>query len=137
MTAQGAAGFGVMLNAMTPLVAHVTLLTYAEAYSVIAALLARLEPTESLDEEACVSQALKYGRQRYLQRRISSESSIGKLLFKNGFKMLQSRKLTDCSEPDVAENRMELSRELRDLLRRIDLIRAIGVASRGITQERD
>ena len=131
LLAQGAAGFGQLLNAMTPLVAHVTLLTYAEAYSVVAALVARMEPTESLEQEDCVSEALKYGRQAYLQRRISSESSIGKELFKNGFKMLQSRQLADCSDPNVAENRMELARELRDLLRRLDLIRAIGVASRG------
>jgi glycerol-3-phosphate O-acyltransferase len=131
LLAQGAAGFGQMLNAMAPLVSHVTLLTYAEAYSVVAALVARMEPTESLEQEACVSQALKYGRQAYLQRRISSESSIGKQLFKNGFKMLQSRQLADYSDPNVAENRMELVRELRDLLRRLDLIRAIGVASRG------
>ena len=40
--------------------------------------------------------------------------------------MLQSRNLADSSDPDVAENRMELARELRDLLRRLDLIRAIG-----------
>jgi glycerol-3-phosphate O-acyltransferase len=133
---QGAAGFGQMLNSMIPLVSHVTLLTYAEAYSVVATLLAGLGTTESLEEENCVDQALKYGRQAYLQRRISSESSIGKLLFKNAYKMLQSRKLTDCSDPNVAENRMELARELRDLLRRLDLIRAIGVASRGATQEK-
>ena len=131
LLAQGAAGFGQLLNAMTPLVSHVTLLTYAEAYSVVAALVARMEPTESLEQEDCVSEALKYGRQAYLQRRISSESSIGKELFKNGFKMLESRQLADCSDPNVAENRMELARELRDLLRRLDLIRAIGVASRG------
>ena len=70
------------------------------------------------------------------QRRISSESSIGKQLFKNGLKMLQSRQLADCSDPNVAENRMELARELRDLMRRLDLIRAIGVASRGALQEK-
>ena len=40
-------------------------------------------------------EALKFGRQAYLQRRISSEASIGKLLFSNGFKMLESRRLTE------------------------------------------
>jgi glycerol-3-phosphate O-acyltransferase len=133
---QGAVGFGMMLNAMIPLVSHVTLLTYAEAYSVVATLLAGLDETESLEQDDCVDKALKFGRQAYLQRRISSESSIGKLLFKNAYKMLQSRKLTDCSDPNVAENRMEQARQLRDLLRRLDLIRAIGVASRGAGQER-
>jgi glycerol-3-phosphate O-acyltransferase len=136
LVAQGAAGFGSLLGSMIPLVSHVTLLTFAEAYSVVAALVARLDPMETLEADACVNDALKLGRQAYLQRRISSESSIGKLLFKNGFKMLQSRNLADSSDPNVAENRMELARELRDLLRRIDLIRAIGVASRGTLQEK-
>jgi glycerol-3-phosphate O-acyltransferase len=136
LLSQGAAGFGLMLNSMTPLVSHVTLLTYAEAYSVVASLLARLDNTQSLEEDSCVEQALKFGRQAYLQRRISSESSIGKQLFKNAYKMMQSRSLTDCSDPDVAENRIALARQIRDLLRRIDLIRAIGVASRGSAQER-
>jgi glycerol-3-phosphate O-acyltransferase len=136
LVAQGAAGFGSLLNSMIPLVSHVTLLTFAEAYSVVAALVSRLGPTETLEKDACVNDALKLGRQAYLQRRISSESSIGKLLFKNGFKMLQSRNLTDGSDPNVVENRMELARDLRDILRRIDLIRAIGVANRGALQEK-
>jgi len=127
---KGAQGFTQLLNRMIPLVSHVTLLIYAEAYSVVAALAAGKDHTATLDENTCVAEALKFGRQAYLQRRISSEASIGKLLFKNGFKVLQSRRLTDASEPAVGEQRRELSRQLRDLLRRLDLIRAIGVASR-------
>ncbi|MFT4822494.1 MAG: glycerol-3-phosphate O-acyltransferase, partial [Cryomorphaceae bacterium] len=38
--AQGAAGFMQLLYSMTPVVSHITLLTYAEAYSVVADLLA-------------------------------------------------------------------------------------------------
>ena len=102
-----------------------------EAYSVVAALAARTAHTETLEEESCVANALKLGRQAYLQRRISSEASIGKLLFSNGYKMLQSRQLTDAGEPDIAKRRLKQAHQLRDLLRRLDLIRAIGVASRG------
>jgi glycerol-3-phosphate O-acyltransferase len=127
---QGPMGFTQLLNRMTPLVSHITLLIYTEAYSVVTTL-AAVEPVETLEEEACVSAALKYGRQAYLQRRISSEASIGKLLFRNAFKMLQSRRLTEAREANVAERRREQSRQLRDLLRRLDLIRAIGVATRG------
>ncbi|RLQ23335.1 glycerol-3-phosphate 1-O-acyltransferase [Seongchinamella sediminis] len=127
---QGAAGFGAMLDNMTPLVAHVTLLTYAEAYSVVASMLARKQATDSLEEDDCVKDALTFGRQAYLQRRISSESSIGKLLFKNGYKMLQSRNLTEGGPDTRKQERLELVRELRDLLRRIDVIRALGVANR-------
>ncbi len=131
LLSQGATGFTSLLAGMTPLVAHVTLLTYAEAYSVVAAVVARLEPGDSMDKDTCVSEALKYGRQAYLQRRISSESSIGKLLFSNGFKMMESRELTAGGGPEIAEKRMDMARELRELMRRIDVIRAIGVASRG------
>ena len=131
LLSRGTQGFTQLLNRMTPLVSHVTLLIYAEAYSVVAMLAAAKEHTETLDEKTSVTDALKFGRQAYLQRRISSEASIGKLLFKNGFKVLQSRRLTDAGEPGVAGQRRELSRQLRDLLRRLDLIRAIGVASRG------
>jgi glycerol-3-phosphate O-acyltransferase len=128
---QGAAGFGKLLQRMTPLVAHVTLLTYTEAYSVVASLLARKEAYDSWEEKACVAEALTYGRQAYLQRRISSESSIGKQLFKNGYQMLQSRGLTEGGADALKEERREVARELRELLRRIEVIRAIGVANRG------
>ncbi|MEH6587409.1 MAG: glycerol-3-phosphate 1-O-acyltransferase [Halioglobus sp.] len=127
---RGAAGFTAMLQNMTPLVAHVTLLSFTEAYSVVASMLARKDAHESLEQAECISQALTYGRQAYLQRRISSESSIGKLLFKNGYKMLQSRNLTEGGAESLKEDRLELARELRELLRRIDVIRAVGVANR-------
>ena len=131
LLSQGTFSFGQLLNRMTPLVSHVTLLIFTEAYSIVAALAARMVYSETLVEQACVTDALKLGRQAYLQRRISSEASIGKLLFNNGFKMLQSRGLTDAGEPMLAERRLKQSHQLRDLLRRLDLIRAIGVASRG------
>jgi len=130
LLSQGTVGFSQLLNRMTPLVSHIALLIYTEAYSVVAALVARMAHSETLSEEACVASALKFGRQAYLQRRISSEASIGKLLFSNGYKMLQSRRLTEAGEPIIAEQRLDQARQLRDLLRRLDLIRAIGVASR-------
>jgi glycerol-3-phosphate O-acyltransferase len=131
LLSQGTFAFGQLLNRMTPLVSHVTLLIFTEAYSIVAALAARMAYSETLVEQPCVTDALKLGRQAYLQRRINSEASIGKLLFNNGFKMLQSRGLTDAGEPTLAERRLKQSHQLRDLLRRLDLIRAIGVASRG------
>jgi glycerol-3-phosphate O-acyltransferase len=131
LLAQGTAGFMQLLYSMPPLVAHIALLTYAEAYSVVADLLSGMDSAESLDEASCVSNALKHGRQAYLQRRISSESSIGKLLFKNGYKMLQHRQLDAGGDRERGEQRAALAREMRDVLRRIEVIRAIGIASRG------
>jgi glycerol-3-phosphate O-acyltransferase len=136
LVGQGTAGFGQLLNRMTPLISHVTLLTYAEAYSVVVGLLARMDAAESLKQEDCVAEALKYGRQAYLQRRISSESSIGKILFQNAFRMLQSRQLTEGGDPSLGERRMALARELRELLRRLEVYRAIGISNQGALQEK-
>ena len=133
---QGAPGFLQLQNNMLLLVSHVTLLTYAEAYSVVADLLARMDASESLSEDQCVAQALILGRQAYLQRRISSPASIGKLLFRNGFRMAEHRKLTAGGDERVASGRRALAQELRDVLRRLELIRALGVATRGSAMEK-
>ncbi|MFV8818559.1 glycerol-3-phosphate 1-O-acyltransferase [Haliea sp. E17] len=131
VVASGKSGIGKLLRGMTPLVAHVTLLTYAEAYLVAARVLARVDPWESLEEDDCIKDALTFGRQLYLQRRISSESSIGKLLFSNGFRILQSRGLTEGGPDSVAGKRLAMVKELRELIRRIEVIRAFGLANRG------
>ena len=128
---QGTIGFQALLASMVPLVSHVALLTYAEAYVVVADLLARKESWESLEQQECIDEALKLGRQAFLQRRISSESSIGKLLYKNGFQMLQHRQLTEGGADTLKEQRTAVALEIRDVLRRIEVIRAIGGASRG------
>ncbi len=134
LVAQGTMGFGQLLTGMIPLVSHVTLQTYAEAYSVSATLLARMDHTESLTEEDCVTRSLNYGRQAYLQRRIGSDASIGKLLFKNAFKTLQSRNLTEAGDESLTQRRQDLARDLREQLRRLELIRAIASSSRTSSQ---
>lgn len=125
----GRDGITVLLTKMRPLVAHMSLLTYTEAYSVVADLAARLGPEEALEEADCVQRALKLGHQAYMQRRISSDASIGKLLFKNGHQLLRSRSLHE-SGAGVAAERIALARELRELLRRLDVIRAVAMANR-------
>ncbi len=125
--------FALMLESLTPLVAHTALLTYVEAYRVVAELLARLEPGEELDQKACVAQALKYGRQAYLQRRISSESSIGKILFQNGYQLMQNLGLTDPGGESLVVERKKLAQDLRRLAMRLDRIKGIATAQR-VTQ---
>jgi glycerol-3-phosphate O-acyltransferase len=134
LMSQGSVGALQLLNSMTPLVSHATLLTFAEAYSIVVDLVARMDAGETLEKDACVADALRLGHQAYLQRRISSESSIGKLLFVNGFKMLQHRKLTEGGDESVAKARKDMAREMRELLRRVDIIRALAAASRSIAQ---
>ncbi len=132
LMSQGSVGAIQLLNSMPPLVSHATLLTYAEAYSVVVDLAARMDASDTLEKETCVTDALRLGRQAYLQRRISSESSIGKLLFVNGYKMLEHRKLTQGGDESVAQSRRDMAREIRELLRRLDVIRALAASSRSL-----
>ena len=117
---------------MRPLVAHASLLQFVEAYSVVFDLLARLPAEESLQESDCVSQALKEGRQAYLQRRITSEASIGKILFGNGYKLAANLGLTTGNAtPESAElrdRRVRLLRDFKELSRRLDRIRLMALA---------
>lgn len=131
---QGSMGAIQLLNSMPPLVSHATLLTYAEAYSIVVDLVARMAPEETLEKDNCVTDALRLGHQAYLQRRISSESSIGKLLFSNGFKMLEHRQLTQGGDESVKKARSDMAKEMRDLLRRLDVIRALAANSRNMYQ---
>jgi glycerol-3-phosphate O-acyltransferase len=116
---------------MYPLVAHATLLPFIEAYSVVFDLLARLDAAGVMEQEDCVSQALKEGKQAYLQRRISSEASIGKILFQNGYKLAENLELTQGEGDDMTQRRIKLLRDFKELLRRLDRIRVMALSGYG------
>jgi glycerol-3-phosphate O-acyltransferase len=134
-----------LLARMRPLVAHATLLNFVEAYSVVFDLLARLEPNEALAEGDCVSRALKEGKQLYLQRRITSEASIGKILFGNGYQLAANLGLTNAvtsapgageraaglpagGESTTGQKRAGLLRDFKELSRRLERIRLLALA---------
>src|SRR3546814_3050514 len=82
--ASGDRGVAQLIRRCQPLVGHAILLPFAEAYSVVAGLLARAAPGDAVDERALLDAALVEGRPAWLLRRISSEAALGKLLFANG-----------------------------------------------------
>ena len=110
-----------------PLVSHSTLLHFVEAYRVVADVLALQPEDAALEEKECINQALAYGRQAYLQQRISSQAAIGKLLFQNGWKLMNNRKLTEPGDQGLGERRREFSQDLRELAHRIDIVRTIAL----------
>ncbi len=120
-----------VIKNMQPLVAHSTMLTFVEAYRVVADLVGGLKNDQGIDEKTCIAEALKYGHQMYLQRRISSEASIGKLLFKNGHQLMKNHGLTEGGGEDIFQQRKDIALQLRELARRLDRIRAMVIAHRG------
>jgi glycerol-3-phosphate O-acyltransferase len=119
------AGFALVLFAgLRPLISHTVLLPFVEAYRVLSDVLARQTGSETPSEKDCVQQALTYGRQAYLQRRISSEASIGKVYFSNGYKLADNLGLLDSTQDNVQERRRELAQGFRALQRRLERVRA-------------
>ena len=114
-----------MLANMRPLIAHASLLPYIEAYGIVAQVLSSLDPDAGIDEKECVAACLKLGQQRYLQRHISSQASIAKLLFTNGYRLFANYGLTGGGEPAVGAKRTEVAQEFEGLSERLDLIQSL------------
>ncbi|MFT4766971.1 MAG: glycerol-3-phosphate O-acyltransferase [Glaciecola sp.] len=109
---------------LQPRMAHAVLLPFVEAYRVVADVVARQPSDDPLSEKDCVQKSLAYGRQAYLQRRISSEASIGKVLFGNAYRLLDNLDLINGEGGDLAERRLQLAQNFRELQRRIERVRA-------------
>ncbi len=115
------------LATLTPLTAHTVLISFTEAYRVVADVLARKAPEDTLNEKEVLAECLPYGRQALLQRRITSEASIGKLLFQNGFKLMDNLGLVAPGDASLKERRLQMSQSLRELTHRIDILRSIAL----------
>ncbi len=126
--ASGDRGIAQLLRRCQPVVGHAILLPFAEAYSVVAELLARAKPGDAVDEQALLDAALTEGRQAYLLRRISSEAAIGKLLFANGLSLMRHMGLAEEATPDVLAQRRALLMELRGLANVMETMRLSTVA---------
>jgi glycerol-3-phosphate O-acyltransferase len=126
--ASGDRGIAQLLRRCQPVVGHAILLPFAEAYSVVADLLARAKPGEAVDEKALLDAALTEGKQAYLLRRISSEAAIGKLLFANGLSLMRHMGLAETATPDTLAQRRALLAELRGLANVMETMRLSTVA---------
>jgi len=129
---QGGTKILTLLEGMRPLVAHASLLQFIEAYSVVFDLLARLPAQEGMEESECVQRSLKEGKQAWLQRRITSEASIGKILFGNAYRLAANLDLTTgdttAEGTDLRARRTQLLRDFKELSRRLERIRLMALA---------
>jgi glycerol-3-phosphate O-acyltransferase len=98
----------------------------------------RLKQGDALSQQDCVEQGLVEGRQAYMLRRITSEASIGKILFENGYALAANMGLTGLTDPDVAARRKAILMELRALARRMERMRieVLAAAERDMAREK-
>ena len=122
----------LIMSRLSPKLGHVALTIFAEAFSIGNDILIRHSGGELMEKDTFIDRCMSFGKQAYLQRRISSEASIGKLLFANAWKMLMSRGLID-----DADGRSRQAEALNQLIRRLEVIRALSIADRGASTLRD
>jgi glycerol-3-phosphate O-acyltransferase len=109
---------------MRPLVSHIIVRPFVEAYRLVADVLAS---DDGLADDAEVTRrALGLGRQYVAQRRLRSSESVSVLLFQTALQLARNRGLFAPGE-DLPKRRAAFLTELRGLTRRLDRIEDLAV----------
>ena len=126
----GPAGADALLGRMRPLVSHLLVRPFVEAYRLVADVLVHDAPADDTPASAydaeVIKRALGLGRQYVAQRRLRSSESVSVLLFQTALQLMRNRGLIEAGS-DVAERRVVFLAELRDLLKRLDQIEDLAI----------
>jgi len=113
------------IREVRPLVAHVVLRSFVDAYRVVGRVLATRGADAVDDEAELLTQCLKTGKQQLLQGRVFSAESISKTLYGTGLKLAMYRGLFPAGN---AGTRQAFHQELVGINDRLDQILAISLA---------
>lgn len=105
-----------------PLVSHLVLRPFLDAYRVVAEVLARQDEDSEVDTKALVAECLRVGRQWTLQRTLASEESVSGEMFGTALNLARHLDLLRVGAPDLAKRRREFADELRELSRAVGRI---------------
>jgi glycerol-3-phosphate O-acyltransferase len=119
----GPAAADELLAGMRPLVSHVVVRPFVEAYRLVADVLVH-DDTVTSDSDV-VREALGLGRQYVAQHRLRSAESVSALLFQTALQLARNRGLFEGD--DLAARRAAFLAELRDLVRRLDRIEDLAI----------
>ncbi|UAL29536.1 lysophospholipid acyltransferase [Nocardioides rotundus] len=109
-----------LLDQARPHLAHLVLRPFLDAYLVLADRLAD-HGDEEVDTEELLEESLLIGQQWQLQRRVASAESVSLELYRTALALARHRGLLD-AEPGVGQRREAFAAELRDSVRRVELI---------------
>jgi glycerol-3-phosphate O-acyltransferase len=108
--------------------AHRVLGPFAEAYEVVADRLAARDPRSPVDEPAFLAECVGVGRQHLMQRRLDTPESISRELFRGALRLAANRDLVDPGRDELRVRREAFAAEVRDVVRRIRVIRAVALS---------
>jgi len=120
----GPAAADELLAGMRPLVSHVVVRPFVEAYRLVADVLAH-DSRPAITDSDVVREAFGLGRQYVAQRRLRSSESVSALLFQTALQLTRNRGLFEGD--DLAARRAAFLAELRDLVRRLDRIEDLAI----------
>ncbi len=128
--AAGGAAVMALLRNMRPFLAHRVLRPFLEAYQVVGDVLVAQPVEQAFDEADFLARCLARGKQYQLQRRIRSPESVSRVLFQTALSLARNRGLVDPSGEDLAERRAAFAEEIRNAIRRVDVIDALQAGRR-------
>lgn len=107
--------------------AHVVLRPFLEAYQVVADLLEARDPRKPVEEKAFLEECTGLAQQYRMQRRLYSPESISRELFRGALRLAANRDLVDPGRDELQDRRRAFAAEVRDVVRRIGVIRALAL----------
>jgi glycerol-3-phosphate O-acyltransferase len=113
------------LGRARPLVAHLVLRPFLDAYRLVGARLAAAED-EEVDVGALVKESLRVGQQWALQHELASEESVSGEMFQTALKLAAHRDLVKAEAPEVGKRRQEFADELSEVAQNIARIADLG-----------
>jgi len=126
----------VLLGEMRPLVSHIMVRPFVEAYRIVADVLVNDDVAASNEDSEVTSRALGLGHQYVAQRRLRSSESVSVLLFQTGLQLARNRGLLESGSGSgsgagpgagLAARRADFLAELRHLVRRLDRIENLAI----------
>jgi glycerol-3-phosphate O-acyltransferase len=135
----------VLLGELRPLVSHIMVRPFVEAYRIVADVLVNDDVAASNEDSEVTSRALGLGHQYVAQRRLRSSESVSVLLFQTGLQLARNRGLLEsgsggaagggagggadlaASGAGLAARRADFLAELRHLVSRLDRIEDLAI----------
>lgn len=115
------------LQRAQPLVAHLVLRPFLDAYHVVADQLASYGH-DDFDEKMFCEECLGVARQWALQRRIASEESVSLELFATALRLARHRGLVESDDPHLDKRRRDFAAEVHQAVRQVNAIAAMARA---------
>ncbi len=119
-----------LLRRFRPFTAHRALRPFLEAYRIVGDELEQLDSGARFEEPAFLARCLARGEQYRLQRRTQSAESVSSVLFVTALKLSANRGLLEPGGAQVAERRSSFAAELRQVIRRVDVVAALAASRR-------